>query len=59
MKEADRETKALFRRCVGRVFPVAGFDKGLIELGVGAVVGDFPAAHSIGVEPEFLERVKN
>jgi predicted short-subunit dehydrogenase-like oxidoreductase (DUF2520 family) len=59
VKEADRETKAVFGRCVGRAFPVAGFDRGLIELEVGAVVGDFPAAHSIWVEPEFLERVKN
>jgi predicted short-subunit dehydrogenase-like oxidoreductase (DUF2520 family) len=52
------ETKALFKRCVGKVFPVAGFEKGLIELEVGSVVGDFPAAHSIWIEPEFLERVE-
>jgi len=53
-----KEAKAVFKRCVGRVFPVAGFERGLIELEVGAVVGEFPAAHSIWVEPEFLERVE-
>lgn len=58
VKTANEETRAVFRRCVGRVFPVAGFNKGLIELEVGAVAGDFPAAHSIWVEPEFLERVE-
>jgi predicted short-subunit dehydrogenase-like oxidoreductase (DUF2520 family) len=58
VKEAKAETIAIFKRCVGRVFPVAGFEKGLIELEVGAVVGEFPAAHSIWVEPEFLERVE-
>jgi hypothetical protein len=41
---------------VGKVFPVAGFKKGLIELEVGEAAGSFPAAHSIWVEPEFLER---
>jgi hypothetical protein len=44
---------------MGRAFPVAGFGKGLIELEVGDVVGRFPAAHSIWVEPEFLERVED
>jgi hypothetical protein len=58
MKEGKPETMAIFKRCVGRVFPVDGFDKGLIELEVGAVVGEFSAAHSIWIEPEFLERAK-
>jgi predicted short-subunit dehydrogenase-like oxidoreductase (DUF2520 family) len=55
VKDARLETQTIFKRCVGKVFPVAGFEKGLIELEVGAVVGH--AAHSIWVEPEFLERV--
>ena len=59
VKAADPETRAIFKRCVGRAFPVAGFNKGLIELEVGAVVGQVPAAHSIWVEPEFLERVED
>jgi predicted short-subunit dehydrogenase-like oxidoreductase (DUF2520 family) len=59
VKEAKAETRAIFKRCVGRVFPVAGFQKGLIELEVGKVVGRFPACHSIWVEPEFLERVED
>jgi predicted short-subunit dehydrogenase-like oxidoreductase (DUF2520 family) len=56
VKEARSETRTIFKRCVGKVFPVAGFEKGLIELEVGEVAGSFPAAHSIWVEPEFLER---
>jgi predicted short-subunit dehydrogenase-like oxidoreductase (DUF2520 family) len=59
VKEGKPETMAILKRCVGRVFPVAGFEKGLIELEVGAVVGDFPAAHSIWIEPEFLERFED
>ena len=58
VSEAEPETQAIFRRCMGRVFSVAGYAKGLIELEVGRVVGRFPVAHSIWVEPEFLERVK-
>jgi predicted short-subunit dehydrogenase-like oxidoreductase (DUF2520 family) len=57
VRRGKPETRAIFKRCVGGVFSVAGFDKGLIELEVGTSVGDFPAAHSIWVEPEFLERV--
>jgi predicted short-subunit dehydrogenase-like oxidoreductase (DUF2520 family) len=59
VKEGKPETRAVFKRCIGKVFPVAGFEKGLIELQVGAVVGDFPAARSIWIEPEFLERVED
>ena len=59
LKEAEAEIRAIFKRCIGRVFPVAGFQKGLIELEVGKVVGRFPACHSIWVEPEFLERVED
>jgi hypothetical protein len=58
VKEAKPETRSIFRRCVGKVFAVAGFQKGLIELEIGEVVGGFPAAHSIWVEPEFLERAE-
>lgn len=59
VKGADSETRAIFKRCLGRAFAVAGFNKGLIELEVGEVVGRFPASHSIWVEPEFLERVED
>src|ERR1700674_287622 len=59
VKEGKPETRAIFRRCVGKVFPVAGFDNGLIEVEVGAGVGQFPAAHSLWIEPEFLERVED
>jgi predicted short-subunit dehydrogenase-like oxidoreductase (DUF2520 family) len=53
----EQETRAIFQRCLGKVFSIAGFQKGLIELEVGRAIGRFPAAHSIWVEPEFLERV--
>ena len=59
VKEADSETRVIFKRCLGRAFPVAGFNRGLIELEVGEVVGRFPAAHSIWIEPEFLEHVND
>lgn len=57
VKEGKLRTRSIFKRCVGKVFPVAGFQKGLIELEVGRVVGRPNWAHTIWIEPEFLERV--
>ncbi|HXZ31573.1 MAG TPA: Rossmann-like and DUF2520 domain-containing protein [Terriglobales bacterium] len=57
LKPTEHRTHTIFQRCLGKVFPVAGFQKGLIELQVGRVVGRFPGAETIWVEPEFLERV--
>jgi len=56
VKEMELQTRSVFKRCVGKVFPVTGFQKGLIELEVGRVVGKFPATHSIWIEPDFLQR---
>ena len=44
-------TQALFEACVGRVFPIAGIDNGLLELQVGEVVGEEAYMHSIWIEP--------
>jgi hypothetical protein len=43
-------TQALFEACVGRVFPIAGIDSGLLELHVGEVVGEESYIHSIWIE---------
>jgi hypothetical protein len=47
-------TQALFAACVGRVFPIAGTDNGLLELHVGEVVGEESYMHSIWIEPNCL-----
>jgi hypothetical protein len=44
----------IFARCVGRVFPIVGFNAGLIELEVGEVFDHPPYMHSIWIEPEHL-----
>jgi hypothetical protein len=43
-------TQALFEACVGRVFPIAGINNGLLELHVGEVVGEENYMHSIWIE---------
>ena len=49
------DTNSLFRRCLGRVFPVAGFNElGYAELEVGEVNGQPPCMESIWVEPRCL-----
>jgi hypothetical protein len=47
-------TQGLFDACLGRVFPVAGLDKGFVELHVGEVVGEESYMHSIWIEPGCL-----
>jgi hypothetical protein len=49
-------TESLFALCVGRVFPIVGFnDAGWLELEVGEVLGKLPCMDSIWIEPEFVE----
>ena len=43
-------TQALFEACVGRIFPVAGIDNGLLELHAREVVGEPSYMHSIWIE---------
>ena len=46
-------TQELFEACVGRIFPIRGFDEnGLLELEVGEVVGEKSYMHSIWIEAD-------
>jgi hypothetical protein len=44
-------TRELFEKCLGRTFPIAGFENGLVELQVGEVLGEPSYMHSIWIEP--------
>jgi hypothetical protein len=57
MPKNDRlNTRSLFELCVGRVFPIVGFnDAGWLELEVGEVLGEPACMDSIWIEPEFVE----
>ena len=44
-------TQELFEACVGRVFPIAGIDNGLLEIHVGEIVGEESYMHSVWIEP--------
>ena len=46
------ETLEVFRRCVGRTFPIIDIAAGgLLELEVGEVMGVHPVMHSVWIEP--------
>lgn len=45
-------TQTLFEACVGRVFPIAGIDNGLLELQVGEVVDEKNYMRSIWIEAD-------
>jgi hypothetical protein len=47
-------TRELFEKCLGRTFPIAGFENGLVELQVGEVLGEPSYMHSIWIEPSHL-----
>jgi hypothetical protein len=52
------KTKTLFELCLGRAFPIIGFNEyGMLELHVGEVLGERAFRHSIWIEPEFVEVV--
>ena len=54
--DADLPTKAVFNKCVGHDFVVAGFNEiGLAELLVESVTGS--VGETIWVEPEFLKLI--
>ncbi|NNJ74014.1 MAG: hypothetical protein HKP56_02540 [Anderseniella sp.] len=49
------DTNSLFQRCLGRVFPVVGFNAlGYVELEVGEVNGHPPYMDSNWIEPKCL-----
>jgi hypothetical protein len=57
LPEEDFHTKSLFEMCIGKVFPIAGFQGHLLELEVGAVRGLMASMDSIWIEPEHVEPV--
>ena len=56
LPDGDLQTCHLFENCVGRVFPIVGFQGHLLELEVGEVVGEQPYMHSIWIEREHVKR---
>jgi hypothetical protein len=56
--EGKLKTKTVFRRCLGKVFPIVGFQKKWVELEVGEVVGKASCMETIWIEPEYVELVK-
>jgi len=57
LPEREIHTKSLFEKCVGRIFPIVGFQEHLLELHVGEVTDDAPYMQSIWIEPEYVEIV--
>lgn len=55
----DLQTRALFELCLGRIFPIADIQDKLIELHVGETVAEPSYMHSIYIESEYLEAVKD
>ena len=57
LPQDELQTKSLFELCVGRVFPIVGFQGDLLELEVGEVLGKEPCMDSIWIEPEHVELI--
>ena len=57
LPEGKIATKSLFGSCVGRTFPIVGFQGHLLELAVGEILGKKPYMDSIWIEPEHVEVV--
>lgn len=55
LPEGDMKTKSLFEACLGRSFPIAGFEGGLVALDVGEINGEESYMTTIYIEPAFLE----
>ena len=62
--DVEFPSRTLFAQCVGRVFPIAGFQRvdglpaDLIELEVGEVLGKAAYEETIWVEPDCVEVVE-
>ncbi|MGD0929284.1 MAG: hypothetical protein ABR902_01410 [Candidatus Korobacteraceae bacterium] len=52
------KTRSTLELCVGRVFPIMGFNEGFILIDVGEVVGRPSHMESIWIEPDCVEVVK-
>ncbi len=59
LPDDDLGTKRLFGLCLGRVFPIAGFNGELLELDVGEVLSEPSYMHTICIEPEFVEAIES
>jgi hypothetical protein len=57
LPEDEIHTKTLFELCIGKVFPIVGFQGHLLELEVGGVKSKAPYMESIWIEPEHVELV--
>ena len=51
------KTRTILSRCVGRIFPIVGFQKDWAELHLGRIMGRRSWEETIWVEPEFMELV--
>jgi len=55
------ETRALFEKCLGKTFPIAGLENvdglpyHLVKLDVGAVLGKASYLDTIWIEPTYLQ----
>lgn len=55
---AEFRTRSILEKCVGRAFPVMGFNaEGMIQIDVGEVVGKPAHMESIWIETDCLETV--
>jgi len=57
LPEGEIQTKSLFEMCLGKIFPIVGFQGHLLELEVGEVKGVAPVMESIWIEPEHVELI--
>jgi len=54
----ELKTFSTLKQCVGRVFPIMGFNQyGMIQIDVGELLGKPSYMESIWIEPECVARV--
>ena len=64
LPDDDLKTRTIFEKCLGQVFLIAGMKSidglpnPLVELEVGAVVGDEYWKHTIWIEPEYVQLIE-
>jgi hypothetical protein len=57
LQEGKLKTLTVFKKCLGKIFRVEGFQHDWIELNVGRALGKPSYMEKIWIEPEFLEVV--
>ena len=55
LPQGELQTRSLFEKCLGRVFSIVGFQGDLLELEVGAAVGEVPCMQSIWIERKHVK----